>query len=309
MASWWVLVLGLCVGIPRGASIARSAPPRPFALGGVVATALLLAGGATATESPLLVLGVTVPLWLVLAVMITPRLQGHRLVGVAVFAAPIMVAGGVLPFLVGPGATELSPILDLRSGYTTIMTSSGPTVLLCGAAALIGVVVELISLLRTSVSVSTVRAAAGLTGGLALLLVATAGALASGTIHGIASRVGVLGVLLGAAGTLSIRHGVRGLDWSGEITRAIGVFACFATGAVFAGTALLPAGAMTWIAFIVLFALAAALGAVGGLCGAAVLVRSRREPTSRGIMTMLRAVHGRVHRTLRSGPRAPATHP
>lgn len=280
-APWWLLVLGLCLALPWGASTARSPRSRLAAMAALLSSALVLVGGMAATDSFLLVLAVALTLWCALALMVTPQLRGHRLVGLVLFGTPVALACGLLPLIVGSRAAEALPLVDLGAGARALASATGPILLIGGAAVLIGTVVDLAARLRTQVRAESLRSVAYIATGVTSLLVAAAGAVASGTVAGTASRIGLLGTLLVVVAALAVRRGLHGLASTREISPVSGSVGAVAMALLLLGTAAVPASSLlTGLALFVLLGLAAILGAVGGLCGAAALLRTGPEPAN-----------------------------
>ncbi|GAB48756.1 hypothetical protein [Mobilicoccus pelagius] len=275
LTPWWILCTVLCLIVPLGAWSAHGARSRLAALGGIALSSALLVGGfATARGSAFLVL-VLATFAITPAMMLTPRLRGHRVVGLALFGVPLLLVGAAGPATLG--VVDLDLGLDAAGPASALLPVVGPAALLGGAATLVGCVVDLASRLRTSVSPDTVRGIAAVIGGLALVLVAAAGAVASGTVSGTASRVGAAVVVLAIAAAAALTHGLRTLASTREVSDVGGILTVLAVLAVLVGALLTPAGALaTTVTLVALLALAAVLGAVAGLCGAAALVRAPR---------------------------------
>lgn len=298
---WWALVFVLATTVPRGSWSARSARSRLVAAAALLASALLLVGGRAASDSFALVALVAVPLWIALTMLLVPRLHGRRAVGVVLFVLPLVLTAAALPAALGTqlglGAT------DPAAGVAALAAGAGPTLLLGGAAMLAGTVLDLAARLRTVVSAEAVRSIAFVVGGLTLVLVAAAGAVAAGTLSGTASRIGALGVVLAIGAAAALRRGLTGLERTGEVSRVGGAMAMVSVASVLAGTMLSPPSTFaTIVGLSVLLILAAVLGSVTGLCGAAALVRTRRE------LATLRSAPARVAGVVRTGLRARHAH-
>ena len=194
------------------------------------------------------------------------------------------------------GTTSLTELGGLaRTGPAAILSAvrpvAGPAILLGGTATLVGCLLDLAVRLRTSISAEAARGVAFTVGGLALTLVAAAGAVAAGSLPGTAARVGSVGVLLVLAGVLALARGLRELGRTRELSGTGGILTVLAVLAVLGGALLAPADALlTAISLAALLSLAGVLGAVTGLCGAAALVRlPRRERIPSRVLPGLRA--------------------
>ena len=292
LTPWWTLVTALCLLVPFGSWSARSVRSRLVALAAVtLSSAVLVCGLAASSPVPLLVLVLSL-FTLAPAMLLTPHLRGHRVVGLAVFAVPLLLLGAAGPSVLG-GDLGLGGLA--RTGPAAILSAvrpvAGPAILLGGTATLVGCLLDLAVRLRTSISAEAARGVAFTVGGLALTLVAAAGAVAAGSLPGTPARVGSVGVLLVLAGVLALARGLRELGRTRELSGTGGILTVLAVLAVLGGALLAPADALlTAISLAALLSLAGVLGAVTGLCGAAALVRlPRRERIPSRVLPGLRA--------------------
>lgn len=292
LAPWWLLVAGLCFVVPLGSWSAHSARSRLVALAAVALSSAVLVGGLAATSSVALLALVLALFTLAPAMLLTSHLRGHRVVGLAVFAVPVVLLGAAGPTMLGSdlGVGDLATT-DPAAVLTALRPVAGPAILLGGTATLVGCVVDLASRLRTTISATTARGVAFVIGGLALTLVAAAGAVAAGTLSGTASRVGSAVVVLVLAGVTALARGLRDLGRTRELSGAGGILTVLAVLAVLGGALLAPADTLvTAVSLVALLSLAGVLGAVTGLCGAAALVRlPRRKRIPSRVLQGLRA--------------------
>ncbi len=274
---WWSLVGLLSFLVPLGSWSAHSSRSRLVALAALMSSSAVLVGGIAATSTAVLLVLVLTLFAVAPAMLLTPHLRGHRVVGLALFAVPVLLVGAAVPMLAGSGL-GLEDLLALVPVGVT------------GTAAAGGCVVDLASRLRTRISAQTARGIAFVVGGLTLTLVAAAGAVAAGSLSGTASRVGEVGVVLVLAGVAALAHGLRELARTQELSGAGGILTVLAVLAVLGGALLAPADAwITAASLAALLSLAGVLGAVTGLCGAAALVRLPRRERNPSRVVGLRA--------------------
>lgn len=303
---WWSLVGLLSFLVPLGSWSAHSSRSRLVALAALMSSSAVLVGGIAATSTAVLLVLVLTLFAVAPAMLLTPHLRGHRVVGLALFAVPVLLVGAAVPMLAGSGLGLEDLLALVPVGVTGTAAAGGaanvaevlgalspllgPALLFGGTATLVGCVVDLASRLRTRISAQTARGIAFVVGGLTLTLVAAAGAVAAGSLSGTASRVGEVGVVLVLAGVAALAHGLRELAQTQELSGAGGILTVLAVLAVLGGALLAPADAwITAASLAALLSLAGVLGAVTGLCGAAALVRLPRRERNPSRVVGLRA--------------------
>lgn len=270
---WWLVCVAVCLALPQGAWSAPGALLRLSAVGALFVTAMLFVGGQAAIGSAAILVPVVAGLWVTLALMLARRLRGQRATGLALVAAPLLMIGTTVPVLLGAGRGG-DVRLDLAAGSAAVAAHLGPVFLLGGSALLVGTVAALVARLRTTISARTARSLAFVLGGAALVLVAAAGVLSSGTVAP-TRHLGFAGLAVGVAALVLLTRGLTQLGRAREVYPSGSVLAAVAVGFVFAGALLPPDSVVAAVGgLLVLVVLAALLGAVAGLCGAAALLRS-----------------------------------